>query len=103
MDTMFVGTFAGGDGGPEHGREHQRKGRQVAHHALADDFFQVRHLAGIQQRGDDFPIGGVPTDEQDFMGHDGVSLVIGSVAWLHPGVSMCGHPLPAEWSLPPID
>ena len=53
---------------PLYRKEHRRQGRQIAHHALADEFFQVRHFAGIQQRGDDFPIGGVPADEQDFMG-----------------------------------
>jgi len=67
-DAVFVRALAGGDGGPQRGAERGLEGGDVAHHALLEEAGEVGHFPGVEQRVDDFPVGGVPTDEQDFAG-----------------------------------
>jgi hypothetical protein len=73
VDAVLVGTLAGGDAGPQHRREHRVERRQVAHDAIFDQVLEVGHLAGVDERGDHLPVGGIPADEQG-LGH-GAKLV----------------------------
>ena len=48
-----------------------RSGLNVARlpdHATLHEFFEIRHLACVQERVDDLPVGSVPADQQDFPG-----------------------------------
>mgnify|MGYP006294139961 CR=1 FL=1 len=63
VDAVLVGALARRDAGPKHWGQHRIQGRQVAHDAVLDQVLQVRHLAGIDERGDHLPVGGVPADE----------------------------------------
>ena len=65
MNAMFEGTFAGRDGRPQHGRKGRAQSGQLRHGAVFDQTPDVGHLAGIEQRMDDFPIGRVPADQED--------------------------------------
>ncbi len=67
-DAVLERALAGGDGGPQRGAQRGLEGGDVAHHALLKEAGEVGHLAGIEQRMDDLPVGGVPADEQDFAG-----------------------------------
>jgi len=63
---VFVRALAGGDGGPQRGAERGLEGGDIAHHAFFKEAGEVGHFPGIDERVDDFPIGGVPADEEDF-------------------------------------
>ena len=65
VDAMLVRALARGDRRPEHRRENRLERRKVAHDAVAHQPSEVRHLAGIEQRRDDLPIGSVPADQQN--------------------------------------
>ena len=77
-DAVTEGAFSRGDGGPEGGGEGGVEGRQVPHDPFIDKSLQVRHLAGVQERGDRLPVGGVPADEQDLGGRGGHGEAPGS-------------------------
>jgi hypothetical protein len=69
MDPMLMGPLAGGDRGPQHRREHRIEGGKVAHHSRSGQPLEVRHLARIQQRPDDLPVGSIPAEQKHFVGH----------------------------------
>ncbi|MCZ7635809.1 MAG: hypothetical protein M5U12_07045 [Verrucomicrobia bacterium] len=62
-DAVLVGRLAGGDRGPQHRGEARLEGGEVGDHAGLDQPGQMRHLAGIQERVDEIPIGTVPADQ----------------------------------------
>jgi hypothetical protein len=72
VNAMFEGALAGGDGGPQHGRERGSESGELRHRPAFDEAPDVGHLARVHQRMDDLPVGGVPADEEDFGtgGHD---------------------------------
>ena len=69
VDAVLMGALAGGDRGPQHGRERRVEGGEVPGDAAIHHALQVRHLAGVQQRVDQFPVGCVPADEQHLAGN----------------------------------
>ena len=70
-DAVVVGHFSGGDGGPEHGGELGLEGGEVAMGAAVHEGADAVHASFFEERVDDFPVGGVPADEEDlFLGGD---------------------------------
>ena len=67
-NAVLVGAHAGGDGVPQHGRENGVQGSEVAHDSVVDEMLEGGHEALVEEGGDNFPVGGVPTDEEDFFG-----------------------------------
>ncbi len=65
---MLERALARGDGRPQHGRQVGTQSRQIADHATLHEFFEIRHLARVQERVDDLPVSSVPADQQDFPG-----------------------------------
>ena len=63
--AVVVGHLPRGDARPEHGGELRLERRQVAAGARLHEPCQPRHLAGVEQRVDDLPVGRVPADEQE--------------------------------------
>ena len=63
---MFARAFTGGDRGPQHWRQNGRQRSQIPHRAAFDKLFRVGHLATIHKILDDFPVRGVPADQQNF-------------------------------------
>lgn len=68
QNAMFVGTLAGSDGVPQHGRKDRPQGCDIAHHAVIDQAFERGHVSLVEQRVDDLPVGSIPTDEENFLG-----------------------------------
>ena len=64
MDAMLVSTLPSCDGRPEHGTKNGLEGSDVSANAFFDQTGEIRHLASIDERRDNFPIGGIPTDEE---------------------------------------
>jgi hypothetical protein len=65
-NLVMVGHFPGGNGTPEHGGELRLEGGEIAVDAAIHERTDAVHAAFGEERVDDFPIGGVPADEQDF-------------------------------------
>ena len=57
--------LTGGDGSPECGTERRIQSGDITAHTLSDDGGEMRHFAAGQQRFDYFPVGGVPTGDQE--------------------------------------
>ncbi len=66
QDAMFVWRFPGGDRVPKQRGKNWPKRGQIAHHTPIDNAFERGHLPGIEKWIDQFPIGGIPTDQKDF-------------------------------------
>ena len=64
-DAVLIRALAGGDGGPQRGTERGLEGGDVTHDAALKEAGEVGHFPGVEQRVDDLPIGGVPSDEED--------------------------------------
>ena len=76
-NTVVISHFAGGNRGPEHGRQLRLESRQVATGSGIDETLKGRHCARVHQGVDQFPIGRIPTDkEQSFFGHQWYVLKI---------------------------
>ena len=67
MDPVLVRPLSGRNRIPQHRRQDRLQGRDVPHHALADHAIQCRHQTRIQQRVCNFPVGGIPADQQHFL------------------------------------
>ena len=66
VDSVLEGTFAGGNGSPQHRRDRWVQGGDLASDPGLDEALEVRHFAGVEHGLDDFPVGGIPADEEDF-------------------------------------
>ena len=64
VDSMLGGMPARGDGGPQHRRERGLEGGEIAAGAIGEQLREHGHLTRAQERFDDFPIGGVPADNE---------------------------------------
>ena len=71
MNAMFVRTFASRDGGPKHRAERRVNGGQVSVDTTSNQARQIWHLAGVEQRVNDFPVSRVPADKQQSIHLDG--------------------------------
>src|SRR5436190_9545351 len=63
VDTVFISTLARCDRGPEHRTKDWLEGGDISANAFFDETGEIRHLASVDERHDDFPVGGIPTDE----------------------------------------
>ena len=63
-NLVNIGTLAGPDPVPQHRRLNGLKRDDVGHHAFLEETGENRHLAVFDQRADDFPVGGIPSDQQ---------------------------------------
>ena len=61
---MFVSTLPGCDRRPEHRTKNGLEGGDVSANAFFDESGEIRHLAGVDERHDDSPVRGVPTDQE---------------------------------------
>ena len=66
VDAVLIGKFAGRDRIPEHRRKNWLERREIAHHAAIDEGVEGRHQTFLDQRSDVLPIGGVPSDQENF-------------------------------------
>ena len=64
-DPVAEGEFAGGDGGPDGRGEDGFDGGEVAADAAGDETGEGGHFARGEERVEDAPVGGVPSDEED--------------------------------------
>lgn len=65
---VVVGHFPGGNGAPEHGRELRLEGGEIAMDAAVHERADAVHAAFREEIVDDFPVRGIPADEEDFAG-----------------------------------
>src|SRR5579863_9439607 len=68
MDAVPVGAHADGDRVPQHRREDRTQRGEIPHHPVIDKVVERRHEPLIHQGRGDFPVGGVPADQKDFLG-----------------------------------
>ena len=62
VDAVLIGELPGRDRIPKHrGKDRLERG-QITHHSSIDQAVECRHQSFFEQRGDDFPIGCIPTD-----------------------------------------
>ena len=78
--AVVVGHFAGGDAGPQHGGELWFQCGEVTGGAGIDQVGGSRGGAAVHERVEEFPIGGVPADEEEAFGLGHATGVTGSVA-----------------------
>ena len=64
VDAMFVSALPGCNRGPEHWTKYGLEGGDVSANAFFDQPGEIRHLAGVDERHDDSPVCGVPTDQE---------------------------------------
>ena len=69
QNAVLVGRFARRHAGPEHRGKWGVQRGEVAHRAALDEPAQRGHLAGVHQRMQHLPVGGVPADEEHFLGN----------------------------------
>ena len=67
--TVVIGHFAGGDGRPQHRRKLRLERREIAADAALDKPGHAGEFPCVEQRVDQFPIGGIPADEQEALFH----------------------------------
>src|SRR5439155_19150901 len=65
MDSMFVVELSCRDGVPEHRREDWLQSSQITHYSAVDEGVEGRHQTFLDQRGNVFPIGRVPSDQEN--------------------------------------
>jgi hypothetical protein len=65
VNAMLGGPLAGSDGGPQHRAERRVERGVVAAYALGQNARQIWHFPPRQQRVDDFPVGGIPADQEE--------------------------------------
>ena len=65
QNAVLVGRLAGGDGGPQYRREFGLHGAEVGPRSGCNECGEIRHLSAREQRVNDLPIGGIPTENQE--------------------------------------
>ena len=65
FDAVVVGHFPGGNGGPEHGRKLGLQGGEVTVISTVHEGADAIHAAFFEKGVDDFPVGRIPSDEED--------------------------------------
>src|SRR5689334_1257140 len=64
VNAMFVSSFSGRDGRPEHRAEDRINGGEIAMHSICDETCQVWHLSRVEQRLNYLPVSRIPTDKE---------------------------------------
>ncbi len=65
VDAMLERPLSGGDGSPQHRRERRMQGGDLPGDAVLDQALDVGHFAGVHERMDDLPVGGIPPDQEN--------------------------------------
>ena len=81
--AMVIGHLARGDRGPQHRRELRLECGEVATHPAFDEVRHAGQLARIEKRVDDFPIRGIPADEEEFFAQEVFCALKVKDAWLY--------------------
>ena len=68
--AVVIGHLARGDRGPQHRRELRLERGEVATHAALDQTRHAGQRARIEKRVDDFPISGIPANEEKFFSQE---------------------------------
>jgi len=63
---MLERPLSGGDGCPQHRRERRMERGDLPPGAVLHEALHVGHFAGVDERLDDLPVGGIPPDQQNF-------------------------------------
>ena len=66
VDAVLERPLSGGDGSPQHRRERRMQRGDLPRGAVFDQALDVGHFAGVHERTDDLPVGGVPPDQKNF-------------------------------------